>query len=102
MSRSTLPLFPTDDGWPYPDPPLGPDLVDDGEPDLAALELRADPHAFDSLSAQERWAVVRRFGLDGDPPASVKDLGDLLGCTRAEAREHLGAGIDKLRTRLTS
>ncbi|MGQ0823568.1 MAG: hypothetical protein ACT4OX_00820 [Actinomycetota bacterium] len=102
MSRSTLPLFPSDDGWPYPDVPVGPDLVDDREPDLDALELRVDRHAFDSLSDAEHKAVVRRFGLDGEPPVSIKDLGDTLGCTRAEAREHLGAGIDKLRIRLTS
>ena len=43
MSRPTLPLFPTDEGWPYTDLVRGPDLVDDGEIDLDALELRADP-----------------------------------------------------------
>ena len=32
----------------------------------------------------------------------MKHLGPTLGCTRAEARDHLGSGIDKLRTRLTS
>src|SRR4051812_31903706 len=102
MNRSTLPLFPTDDGWPYPDVTRGPDLVDDTEIDLDALELRADRHAFDTLTAQELAAVVRRFGLDGLPPCSVKLLGPELGCTRAEAREFLGIGIDKLRDRLTA
>ena len=100
MGRTTLPLFPTDDGWPYPDLPAGQDVADDSEPDLDALELRADRHAFDSLSAMERTAVVRRFGLDGAPPLSVKELAPELGCTRAEARTLLGTGIDKLRTRL--
>ena len=102
MNGSTLPLFPTDDGWPYPDVTRGPDLVDDDEIDLDALELRADPHAFDTLTAQELAAVVRRFGLDGMPPCSVKLLGPELGCTRAEARALLGSGIDKLRDRLTA
>jgi hypothetical protein len=102
MIRSTLPLFPTDDGWPYPDGGLGPDLVDDGEPDLDVLELRADRHAYDALTPLERAAVFRRFGLDGLPPCSVKLLGPELGCTRAEAREVLGSGIDKLRDRLSS
>jgi DNA-directed RNA polymerase sigma subunit (sigma70/sigma32) len=101
MTRSTLPLFPTDDGWPYPDAGLVYDIIDDREPDLDALELQADRHAFDSLTAHERAAVVRRFGLDGQAPCSVKLLGPELGCTRAEAREFLGRGIDKLRDRLT-
>ena len=101
MARTTLPLFPTDDGWPYPDAgdtydPAG----DDDGPDLDALELTADPHAFDTLTIAERTAVVQHFGLDGKTPVPTKRLGDTLGCTRAEARELLGAGIDKLRTRL--
>ncbi len=97
-----LPLFPTDDGWPYPDAPNGLDIVDDTEPDLDALELQADKHAFDTLTPAERDAVMWRFGLDGGTPLSLKDLGPKLGCTRTEARDLLGAGIDKLRTRLTS
>jgi DNA-directed RNA polymerase sigma subunit (sigma70/sigma32) len=102
VARTTLPLFPTDDGWPYPDGPNGLDIVDDTEPDLDALELQADKHAFDTLTPAERDAVMWRFGLDGGTPLSLKDLGPKLGCTRTEARDLLGAGIDKLRTRLTS
>jgi len=100
MSRTTLPLFPTDDGWPYPDAGDAFDLVADDETDLDALELRADPHAFDTLTDAERAAVVQHFGLDGKQPVPSKRLGEELGCSRAEARELLGAGIDKLRTRL--
>ena len=100
MARTTLPLFPTDDGWPYPDRIAAWDDVDDTEPDLDALELRADPHAFDALTAGERAAVVQHFGLGGCVPVPSKQLGIELGCSRAEARELLGAGIDKLRTRL--
>ena len=83
-------------------PPNGLDIVDDTEPDLDALELQADQHAFDTLTPAERDAVMWRFGLDGGTPLSLKDLGPTLGCTRTEARDLLGAGIDKLRTRLTS
>jgi DNA-directed RNA polymerase specialized sigma24 family protein len=100
MARTTLPLFPTDDGWPYPDGIAAWDDVDDTEPDLDALELRADPHAFDTLTSDERAAVVQHFGLGGCVPVPSKQLGHELGCSRAEARELLGAGIDKLRTRL--
>jgi DNA-directed RNA polymerase sigma subunit (sigma70/sigma32) len=100
MARTTLPLFPTDDGWPYPDTLTAEDVADDTEPDLDALELRADPHAFDDLTPQELEVVILRFGLDGSEPLSIKDLAPKLGCSRAEVRARLGAGIDKLRTRL--
>ncbi len=102
MARTTLPLFPTDDGWPYPDTGSELDIIDDTEPDLDALELRADPHAFDSLTPEEHIAVVRRFGLDGAAPLPLKQLAPALGITRVEARDVLGRAIDKMRTRLTS
>ncbi|MGH9030671.1 MAG: hypothetical protein ACRDY4_05265 [Acidimicrobiia bacterium] len=104
MARSTFPLFPTDDGWPYPDGATmmrgGVEPLDDDEIDLDALELRADPHAFDALSPVEYEALARRFGLHG-PPESMKELSHGLGYTHAEAREVLGRAIDKMRTRLT-
>src|SRR3954471_16312034 len=101
MSRSTLPLFPPDEGWPYPDV-VGTDLVVDDEPDLDALELRADPHAFDGLTLRERQALFSHFGLRGHAALSMKQLGPALGCTRSEARALLGTAIDKVRTRLMS
>jgi hypothetical protein len=101
MSRSTLPLFPTDEGWPYPDF-VGRDLADDDEPDLDALELRADRHAFDGLTLLEREALFRHFGFHGVPALSMKELGPALGCSRSEARALLGTAIDKVRTRLLS
>ncbi|MDQ1519810.1 MAG: hypothetical protein QOI55_883 [Actinomycetota bacterium] len=107
MSRSTLPLFPSDDGWPYPDvvgvgAGIGLDPVADDEPDLDALELRADPHAFDGLTLRERQALFSHFGLQGHAVLSMKQLGPALGCTRSEARALLGTAIDKVRTRLMS
>ena len=104
MARSTSPLFPTDDGWPYPDGARvvmgGIEPVADEEIDLDALELRADPHAFDALTPAEYDLLSRRFGLHG-PPESMKRLARELGCSHAEARELLGGAIDKMRTRLT-
>jgi hypothetical protein len=99
MGNSTLPLFPTDDGWPYPD--LTP-IVDPAAdaPDLDALELLG-PHAYDSLTSSERDAVQLHFGLQGRRPHSMKELGPALGCSRAEAREILGTAIDKLRVQLS-
>lgn len=110
MARSTLPLYPTDDGWPYPDAPgldgVAPGARDgwfepmaDDEIDLDRLELEADPHAFADLTALERFVVERRFGFSG-PPASMKELRDELGCSTNEVRSVLGAAIDKLRARL--
>jgi hypothetical protein len=100
MSRSTLPLFPTDDGWPYPDHDDAPWSVVDDEVDLDDLELRADAHAFDDLTELERAALVRHFGLDAGPALGMKQLGPALGCSRAEATTALGAAIDKVRQRL--
>ena len=100
--RSTLPLFPTDDGWPYPDHDadddelLGRGFTVDAEVDLDALELTADPHAFDGLTTAERDALDRRF-THGE---SMKDLAHSLGITHAEAADLLGRAIDKVRLRL--
>lgn len=95
--RSTLPLFPTDDGWPYPDAPAV-ELVADA-PDLDALEFFG-PHAYDTLTVPERAAVCFRFGLQGSDALSMKELAPVLGCSRAEAGALLGSAIDKMRTEL--
>jgi len=97
--RSTLPLFPTDDGWPYPDAER-PELVADA-PDLDALELLG-PHAYDTLTSVERAALCFRFGLQGSNALSMKELGPVLGCSRAEAGVVLGRAIDKMRMQLLS
>ena len=94
---STLPLFPTDDGWPYPDA-VGTELAAD-TPDLDALELLG-PRAYDVLSASERDALFWHFGLDGGTALSMKELAPKLGCSRADARVILGSAIDKVRVQL--
>lgn len=99
MRPSTLPLYPTDDGWPYPESARFEPVVDDAI-DLDALELRCDPHAFSDLTELELFVVSHRYGIDG-PARSMKELARDLGCTHAEAREVLGRALVKLRTRLT-
>ena len=94
---STLPLFPSDDGWPYPEP-TGSDFTAD-VPDFDALEMLG-PHAYDQLSATERDALFLHFGLEGRAALSMKQLGPALGCTHAEARTLLGTAIDKVRAQL--
>lgn len=95
--RSTLPLFPTDDGWPYPDAPHREFTADD--PDFDALELLG-PHVFDNLTALERAALQFRFGLRGVEALSMKELAPLLGCSRTEAGAVIGRAIDKMRAEL--
>lgn len=103
MTQSTLPLFPTDDGWPYPDADGAGALGVTEEPDLDELELRADPLAFSDLTQLERAALFTHFGLDHvGPPVPMKELGANLGCSRSDAREALGSAIDKMRRRLSS
>jgi DNA-directed RNA polymerase sigma subunit (sigma70/sigma32) len=106
----SLPLFPTDDGWPYPDiafsefgaSQLGPiEQVADDDVDLDLLELRVDPHAYSDLTELEYFAVSWRYGVgDGCAPHSMKELASELGCNHAEARTVLGGALDKLRHRL--
>ena len=95
--RSTLPLFPTDDGWPYPDATAA-ELVAD-VPDLDVLELFG-PHVYESLTAEEHAALQFRFGLRGTTPLSMKELAVVLGCSRTEAGALLGRAIDKMRAQL--
>ena len=105
---SSLPLYPTDDGWPYPDGSFSefggsaigrPEPTADDDVDLDLLELRVDPHAYADLTELEYFAVSWRYGLDGTPH-SMKDLASELGCNHAQAREVLGGALDKLRRRL--
>jgi hypothetical protein len=107
---SSLPLYPTDDGWPYPDAPssesaapryVGFDPSTDDGVDLDLLELRIDPHAYADLTELEYFAVSWRYGLgDHASPHSMKQLASELACNHAEARDLLGGALDKLRRRL--
>ena len=94
---SSLPLFPSDDGWPYPD--LGTSAyiaselgsfeptVDD-DVDLDLLELRVDPHAYADLTELEYFAVSWRYGVGGTgTPHSMKDL-----ARRARLQPRRGVG----------
>ncbi len=96
--NSTLPLFPSDDGWPYPDAPGTEQIAD--MPDLDALELLG-PRAFVTLTDAERDALFWHFGLQGQTALSMKELAVALGCTRTEARDLVGSAIDKVRVHLS-
>ena len=93
--------WPTDDGWPYPDSQF--ELVDtdfDVDEDLLAVRERAG-HLLDGLEPLERLVVSGRFGLDGHPARSMKQLHSELGMTRQALGETLGSGLAKLRQQMT-
>jgi DNA-directed RNA polymerase sigma subunit (sigma70/sigma32) len=95
-------VWPSDDGWPYPDSP--PDQVDfDGEADDDLLNLTAAPaHLLDGLTPLEREVITGRFGLLGTPERTMRELVAGTGRPRSELREALGSGLAKLRTTLNT
>ena len=51
-----------------------------------------------ALSERERHVVERRYGLDGNPPATLQQVGQEIGVTRERTRQILGAALRKLRS----
>lgn len=93
-------LWPSDDGWPYPDGDREVGELAEG-PDDDALLLRTAPrHLFDLLEPLEHRVVTAHYGLDGSPPRSIKELHTDLDMPRAEVRDALVSGLEKLRARL--
>ena len=92
--------MPAEDGWPYPDGRA--EVTDPGsELDDDLLLLRApSPHLFEGLDDLERQVVMAHYGLDGQPARTMKQLHVELGLSRAELRDALGSGLEKLRARL--
>ncbi|MDQ3354868.1 MAG: hypothetical protein M3507_10420 [Actinomycetota bacterium] len=108
-------LWPGDPGWPAPavDTPAGSDrsypngeidldaqIDPDAEIDLDVVCLHTDRHLLDDLSPMERTVLRARFGLDGTPERSMKQLHAELGLTRHQVRDLLESGLVKLRHHL--
>ena len=95
-------IWPNEDGWPYPDGEgESPTLADDLGMDDDVLSLRSPTsHVFDSLDPLERQVIQARYGLNGQPARSMKQLGADFGLPRSDLRAVLGSGLDKLRTQL--
>ena len=94
-------FWPSEDGWPYPD--TSQEIIDlDSEADDDLLNLRVPPaHLFDDLDPLERQVIAGRFGLEGAPVRSMKQLRLDTGLPTADLRQALGSGLEKLRTQLT-
>jgi DNA-directed RNA polymerase sigma subunit (sigma70/sigma32) len=90
----------TEDGWPYADVE-GEQADPDAETDEDLLSVRlAATQALSTLEPLEREVVDARFGLEGHPIRSMKQLKSDLGVDRADLRSALGSGLAKLRTTL--
>ena len=89
-----------EDGWPYPDSKAElPDL--DSNIDEDAVLLRSmGTGLFEFLEPLERRVITARYGLDGSPPRTMKELHHDMGLSRVELREALAGGLAKLRASL--
>lgn len=93
-------IWPAEEGWPYPD--SGPEVTDpygEVDDDLMSVLARSS-HLLDGLDSVERQVITEHYGLAGRPPCSMKELHTTTGLSRAELREALGSGLQKLRTQL--
>ncbi len=92
-------VWPSEDGWPYPDTER--ETIDlSSEVDDDALSLRLTPTLLNSLDPLERVLIASRYGLGGTPIRTMKQLHSELGLPRDELRNALGSGLAKLRTQL--
>lgn len=99
-------MWSSDEGWPYEDDDTEDDEIDvvdheaDLDDDLVAIHATGT-HVFDGLTGLERTVVEARFGFDGGPGRSMRELQHDLGLPRAELRHALGDGLAKVRTHLS-
>lgn len=67
------------------------------------LRSRADlVSVLDDLAANERTVLRRRFGLEGDPPETLAQIGRRLGLSRERVRQIERGGLRKLRALLAA
>jgi DNA-directed RNA polymerase sigma subunit (sigma70/sigma32) len=91
--------WPSDEGWPYDDGDGSATDTTEFDDDLVSLHAAA-PHLFDDLEPVERQVVTARFGLDGNPVRSLKELQRELGMPRQDLRTAYADGLAKLRQHL--
>ena len=80
------------------------DLIEDTKTDrpdtttaenLRAVELAA---ALEELNPRMRHVLARRFGLDGEPPQTLEEVGHSLGITRERVRQLESRALRELRS----
>jgi RNA polymerase primary sigma factor len=80
------------------------DLIEDTKSDrpdtttaenLRAVELAA---ALEELNPRMRLVLARRFGLDGEPPQTLEEVGHSLGITRERVRQLESRALRELRS----
>jgi RNA polymerase primary sigma factor len=77
--------------------------ADPGESFTALFHDRSDLiSVLDDLAANERTVLRRRFGLEGDPPETLEEIGQRLALSRERIRQIEAAGIRKLRALLAA
>ena len=98
-------MWSSEEGWPYSDVDTDEDELDvvdhdaDLDDDLVAIHVTGE-HVFDGLTGLERKVVEARFGFDGGPGRSMRELQHDLGLPREELRHALGDGLAKVRGHL--
>jgi len=97
--------WPSEDSWPYADDDAEADEIDvadhdaDVDDDLVALHVTGS-HLLDGLDPLQRRVVAARFGLDGHPARTMRELQAELGLPRDDIRHALGDGLAKVRSHL--
>jgi len=74
------------------------ETVDDAETEL--IKKSFVEHLMESLSIltdRERDVLVHRFGLNGEEPKTLQEIGKLLGLSRERVRQIEKAALDKIR-----
>ena len=61
-------------------------------------ELQERSHALEQLNPRMRLVISRRFGLNGEPPQTLEQVGSELGITRERVRQLESRALRELRT----
>lgn len=74
------------------------DDADGPENQVVDSSLKSDVRALLTvLSDKERDIITRRFGLDGEEPMSLKEIGDVYGLTKERIRQIEKRALERLR-----